>query len=99
MLNKENIKQETIERLSYKTISPVWKKIFSISGLVFSAGMGVLTSGLSLPANVLLSVKITTVATGVLAAGSYLDKSKGKDESIKNNIVTNTVKKILQLLK
>lgn len=99
MLKKEEIKKEVKERLDYKTISPVWKKIFSISGLVFSAGMGVLTSGLSLPAGLLLGIKITTVTSGVLAAGSYLDKSKGGNESIKNNMITNTVKKILQTLK
>ena len=35
MLEKEEIKKEVKERLDYKTISPVWKKIFSISGVVF----------------------------------------------------------------
>jgi hypothetical protein len=99
MLKKEEIRKEVKERLSYKTISPVWKKIFSISGLIFSVGAGVLTSGLALPSGLLLGVKITTATSGVLAAGSYLDKSKGGNESIKNNIVTNTVRKILQIIK
>ena len=99
MLKKEQIKKEVGDRLNYKTISPVWKKIFTISGLVFSAGMGVLTSGLSLPTGLLLGIKITTATSGVLAAGSYLDKSKGGDESIKNNIITTTVKKVLQIFK
>lgn len=100
MLKKEDIKKDTKDRLNFDTISPAWKKVFAISGVVFSIGSGILSAGLSIPANILLGIKITTVASGVLTAGSYLDKSKGKkDESLKNNIISNTVRKVLQILK
>jgi len=71
---------EVADRVNPKTIGGRWKKIMYISSIVSSIGAGILliVNPVTMPAGILIGIKIVTVVSGGIAGRGFLDKSKKK---------------------
>lgn len=104
MTFSEKLKEETTvksvkDRINPKTIAPFWLKVFEISGIVAAIGTGVLTTGASLPATVLLTTKILTISSGVVSLGSFLDKSNPHPKTPNKYLVSRAARIVVQIFK